>query len=126
MHERALHHQLPVREERGKQDSGAKHGEERGLEEAERLLLVGARIGLETDNWRVGLYGRNLTNEDSSPGATRWLHSYLIGIASTAGPAATLDPGLPSTAVAAYSLPRGIFGILRRERQVGIDFSYNF
>jgi hypothetical protein len=28
--------------------------------------------------------------------------------------------------VAAYSLPRGIFGILRRERQVGIDFSYNF
>ena len=88
--------------------------------------LLGARVGIETDNWRVGLYGRNLTNEDSSPGATRWLHSYLIGIASTAGPAATLDPGLPSTAVAAYSLPRGIFGILRRERQVGIDFSYNF
>ena len=23
-------------------------------------------------------------------------------------------------------MPRGIFGILRRERQVGIDFSYNF
>jgi outer membrane receptor protein involved in Fe transport len=86
--------------------------------------LVGARIGLETDNWRVGLYGRNLTNEDSSPGATRWLHAYLIGIPS--GPAATLDPGLPPTSVAAYSLPRGIFGVLRRERQVGIEFNYNF
>jgi len=86
--------------------------------------LLGARIGLETDNWRVGLYGRNLTNEDSSPGVTRWLHGYLIGIA--AGPAATLDPGLPPTSVASYSLPRGFFGVLRRERQVGIEANYKF
>jgi len=37
-----------------------------------------------------------------------------------------LKPGLPSTAVASYSLPRGIFGTLRRERQVGIEASYKF
>ena len=89
-------------------------------------LLAGARIGIETDSWRVGLYGRNLLNEDSLPGATRWLHAYLFGIPATAGPAATLDPGLPSTAVAAYSLPRGIFGTLRRERQIGLELNYKF
>jgi outer membrane receptor protein involved in Fe transport len=89
-------------------------------------LLAGARIGIETDSWRVGLYGRNLLNEDSLPGATRWLHSYLFGIPATAGPAATLDPGLPPTSVAAYSLPRGIFGTLRRERQIGLELNYKF
>lgn len=87
-------------------------------------LIAGARIGIETDSWRVGLYGRNLLNEDSLPGATRWLHSYLFGI--PAGPAATLDPGLPPTSVAAYSLPRGIFGTLRRERQIGLELNYKF
>jgi outer membrane receptor protein involved in Fe transport len=89
-------------------------------------LLAGARIGIETDSWRVGLYGRNLLNEDSLPGATRWLHSYLFGVPATAGPAATLDPGLPPTTVAAYSLPRGIFGTLRRERQIGLELNYKF
>ena len=92
--------------------------------------LLGARIGIETDDWRIGFYGRNLGNEDSVVGATRWLHTYLIGIApGTPGvPPSfiTLDPGLPSTAVASYSLPRGIFGILRRERQVGLEMSYKF
>lgn len=89
-------------------------------------LIAGARIGIETDSWRVGLYGRNLLNEDSLPGATRWLHPYLFGIPATAGPAATLDPGLPPTSVAAYSLPRGIFGTLRRERQIGLELNYKF
>lgn len=89
-------------------------------------LLAGARIGIETDSWRVGLYGRNLLNEDSLPGASRWLHGYLFGIPATAGPAATLDPGLPPTSVAAYSLPRGIFGNLRRERQIGLELNYKF
>jgi outer membrane receptor protein involved in Fe transport len=89
-------------------------------------LIAGARIGIETDSWRVGLYGRNLLDEDSLPGATRWLHSYLFGVPATAGPAATLDPGLPPTSVAAYSLPRGIFGTLRRERQIGLELNYKF
>ena len=83
--------------------------------------LLGARIGFETDNWRMGIYGRNLLDEDSVVGATRWLHTYLIGI-----PNVTLKPGLPSTSVASYSLPRGIFGTLRRERQIGIEASYKF
>jgi hypothetical protein len=87
---------------------------------------MGARVGIETDNWRAGIYGRNLLDESSAVGATRWLHPYLFGIPATAGPAATLDPGLPPTSVAAYSLPRGIFGTLRRERQIGLELNYKF
>jgi outer membrane receptor protein involved in Fe transport len=83
--------------------------------------LVGARFGFETEQWRIGIYGRNLTDEDASPSATRWLHPYLIGI-----PGLTLDPGLPPTTIASYSLPRGFFGILRRERQIGLEASYRF
>jgi outer membrane receptor protein involved in Fe transport len=87
-------------------------------------LLLGARFGIEKDSWRVGVYGRNLLDEDSVPGATRWLHPYLIG--TQAPGIANLDPGLPSTAIASYSLPRGIFGSLRRERQIGVEASYKF
>jgi outer membrane receptor protein involved in Fe transport len=85
--------------------------------------LLGARIGLETDDWRIGLYGRNLTNEDSLPAATRWLHGYMG--ATTAAP---LDPGLTVATpnVVGYGSPRGIFGTLRRERQVGLEMSYKF
>jgi len=81
--------------------------------------LLGARFGIQTDKWKLGVYGRNLTNEDSSPGVTRWLQLNLFGV-----PGATLNPGLPPTSVAAYSLPRGFFGVLRRERQVGLEFNY--
>jgi outer membrane receptor protein involved in Fe transport len=88
-------------------------------------LLMGARVGIETDSWKVGLYGRNLLDETSAVGATRWLHGYLIGFQGPV-PAATLDPGLPPTSVAAYSLPRGIFGTLRRESQIGLELSYKF
>ena len=91
-------------------------------------LLMGARVGIETDSWKVGLYGRNLLDETSAVGATRWLHSYLNGCdAIRPGcSAVTLDPGLPPTSVASYSLPRGIFGTLRRESQIGLELSYKF
>ena len=90
-------------------------------------LLAGARIGIETDSWRVGLYGRNLLDEDSLPGATRWLHAYLVGVpVGIPGVTPTLDPGLPPTTVAAYTIPRGILGNLRRERQIGLELNYKF
>ena len=87
-------------------------------------VLLGLRLGIETDSWKAGFYGRNLLNEDSLVGATRWLHSYLIG--SQAPGIGNIKPGLPSSAVASYSLPRGFFGTARRERQIGIEASYKF
>lgn len=87
-------------------------------------VLLGARFGVETDKWKAGFYGRNLTNEDSVPGATRWLDLYLIG--TQAPGIANIKPGLPSSTVVSYSTPRGFFGSLRRERQIGLEASYKF
>lgn len=87
-------------------------------------MLLGARFGLETDQWKAGFYGRNLTNEDSSPGVTRWLDLYLIG--TQAPGIANIKTGLPSSTVVSYSTPRGFFGSLRRERQIGFEASYKF
>ena len=57
--------------------------------------LVGLRFGVEGDNWNAGVYARNLTNEDSSPSATRWFEGWLIG---SSGVPSTLDPGfIPTT-----------------------------
>ena len=84
-------------------------------------LLLGTRFGIENDNWSVGVYGRNLLNEDSAAGVTRWLHTMLSPAYGQA-----LDPGLPSTAIAAYGSPRAFFGALRQDRQIGIEASYKF
>lgn len=102
--------------------------------------LLGMRLGLKSDKWSVGLYGRNLTNEDSVVSATRWLHQFLFASAGT------LDAGVPARFVtppagsgltcpttnpacvpaAQYSLPRGFFGALRQQRQIGIEATWTF
>jgi outer membrane receptor protein involved in Fe transport len=108
-------------------------------------ILVGARIGVSTDQWTASLYGRNLTNEDAPLVATRWLQNpYLVipgngvALASAAQLAAAGLPayppvnGIPTTGanalnnVAAYNLPRGFFASLRQERQIGIEFTFGF
>lgn len=78
--------------------------------------LLGARIGLRTEKWTVAFIGRNLTDEDSAVLATRWLQSPYISVFSlnVAPPAADRQP-----VRAFYSLPR-------RERQLGVEFSYRF
>jgi outer membrane receptor protein involved in Fe transport len=107
--------------------------------------LVGARFGVANDNWTVALYGRNLTNEDAVAIATRWLQNPYIAISTIAIPgtapvrstASQTAAGLPAfpagsaaalgaANVAAYSLPRSFFAMLRRERQVGLELTYRF
>ena len=109
--------------------------------------LLGMRLGFKTDKWRLGIYGRNLTNEDSVVSATRWLHQFLFATgnpAATPNTSVTLDPGparfmappagsglvCPATnpvcvPAAQYSLPRGFFGALRQQRQIGIEGTWN-
>jgi iron complex outermembrane receptor protein len=86
--------------------------------------VVGMRIGVETANWSAGVYGRNILDEDAPTAVTRWLQSpYLLA------PGALVQPNTPPTTLipgASYTLPRGFFGSLRRERQVGLEFNYNF
>ena len=78
--------------------------------------LVGARIGVEGDNWSLALLGRNLTDEDSAILATRWLQVPYLTFAS-------LNVAPPS---ADRGIPRAFFALPRRERQIGLELSYDF
>ena len=78
--------------------------------------LLGARIGVQSENWSLALIGRNLTDEDSAILATRWLQS----------PYFTFSTLFVSPAAADRSAPRAFFALPRRERQVGIELSVNF
>ncbi|MCU0975663.1 MAG: TonB-dependent receptor [Steroidobacteraceae bacterium] len=82
--------------------------------------LVGARLGISGERWSAGLYGRNLTDEDAPLVATRWFTlPYGFGYGAQV-PVAQRIPG------ADYGAPRGFFGTLRRERQVGVEFTYRY
>lgn len=77
--------------------------------------ILGARMGLEADNWAFNLYGQNLTDEDSIVMATRWLQTpYFFAGINTA----------PATA--SRSAPRAFFGTLRNGPQYGAELKLRF
>jgi outer membrane receptor protein involved in Fe transport len=86
-------------------------------------FLVNARIGVKNENFSITLFGRNLTNEDSIPLATRW---FDLRYGSSAGliPAGLTFDGRP--AFAETGSPRGLFGALRKSRTFGIEGSFSF
>lgn len=104
-------------------------------------FLVNARLGIKTKNFSIAVFGRNLTNEDSVPLATRWFDlrygsacrsdvpqvpGQVFGCTSTVArplSTATFD-GRP--AVAETGSTRGIFGALRKSRTVGVEATFNF
>jgi outer membrane receptor protein involved in Fe transport len=95
------------------------------LAETGDTFLANARIGIRTPRFSIAVFGRNLTDEDSIPLATRWFD--LRYGAGTRGlpPAATVTfDGRP--AVIETGSPRGFFGSLRRGRTVGIEATVNF
>ncbi|RMF08010.1 MAG: TonB-dependent receptor [Alphaproteobacteria bacterium] len=88
-------------------------------------FLLGAKIGVRGERWQVNVFGRNLTDEDSIVLATRWF-DLRYGFGPNV-PAILADGGaLGGPGAVSFGLPRGFFGTLRRPRQVGIEFSYNF
>ncbi len=78
-------------------------------------LLLGLRAGIRGDNWSAALIGRNLTDEDSAILATRWLQSPFIN---------RLTVRSSAPAGADTGMPRAFFALPRRERQFGVEFSY--
>ena len=101
---------------------------------APEATVVGARLGVEGENWSATLFGRNLTDEDAPPMATRWLSiPYFFNVNT-----AYLHPGSPGQGRAPSSTtanprnaadtggPRAFFGSLRKERQFGAEFTYRF
>lgn len=102
-------------------------------------FLVNARLGIKTKNFTVAVFGRNLTNEDSVPLATRWFdlrygsacRSDVPQFPSATCPSTVARPIGPTTfngspAVAETGSPRGIFGALRKSRTFGIEGTFNF
>jgi iron complex outermembrane recepter protein len=80
--------------------------------------LVGARLGIRGDNWSITAFGKNLTDEDAVPMTTRWLQVPYFTFASVA-----VGSNIPG---ADTGTPRAFFGALRRERQLGLELTYNF
>lgn len=84
--------------------------------------ILNARLGVRGDGWEVAVFGRNLTDEDSIPLATRWFdlrHGFAprnIPFGALAGAGQSADTGLP----------RGFFAPLRKGRQLGLEVSFDF
>jgi hypothetical protein len=127
---------------------GSKYVQVHNLAETGATTLVNLRLGVRSDNgWRVELFGRNLTDSDTIPLATRWFDlttgSAWPGQSSGApcvqatslvpcAPPATSPVGYPVTAAptrpggADVGSPRAFFGALRPGRTFGIEFRYDF
>ncbi|MDZ7588895.1 MAG: TonB-dependent receptor [Parasphingorhabdus sp.] len=90
------------------------------LAETGDTFLLNARLGVGGEQWELALFGRNLTDEDSIPLATRWFDlRYGIGVSPT-------QPA--NTAALAYdrSFPRAFFGALRKGRTFGAEAKFKF
>jgi iron complex outermembrane recepter protein len=88
-------------------------------------FLLNARIGLRTENFTLALFGRNLTNEDAIPLATRWFDlRYGAGTRGLPPAASVTFDGRP--AQIETGTPRGFFATLRKGRTFGVEGTFNF
>jgi iron complex outermembrane recepter protein len=88
-------------------------------------FLLSSRIGLRSDKWSFTIFGRNLTNEQSIPLATRWFdYRYGGGRTTATQPASGLYNG--QNLATETGAPRGFFGSLRKGRTIGIEGTFNF
>jgi outer membrane receptor protein involved in Fe transport len=88
-------------------------------------FLLNARIGIKTEQFTVSLFGRNLTNEDSIPLATRWFDlRYGAGTRGLPPAASVTFDGRP--AQIETGSPRGFFATLRKGRTFGAEATFNF
>jgi iron complex outermembrane recepter protein len=88
-------------------------------------FLVNARLGIKTDKFTIALFGRNLTDEDTIPLATRWFDlRYGAGTTGLPPAAGVTFDGRP--AQVETGSPRGFFGALRKGRTFGLEGTFNF
>lgn len=88
-------------------------------------FLLNARLGYRTENFTISVFGRNLTDEDSIPLATRWF-DYRYGAGTTGLPAAATVTFDGRPAVIETGAPRAFFATLRKGRTFGAEASFNF
>lgn len=86
-------------------------------------FLLNARIGVRSDNWSLTLFGRNLTDEDSIPLATRWFDYRYGNGRRDVGATGTFQG---RTLAVETGAPRAFFAALRKGRTFGLEASFNF
>ncbi len=86
-------------------------------------FLLNARFGLRHDNFSIALFGRNLTDEDSIPLATRWFDLRYGGARNGLPTTSTFD-GRPAQVETGNS--RAFFATLRKGRTFGVEATFNF
>jgi outer membrane receptor protein involved in Fe transport len=95
------------------------------LAETGDTFLLNARVGVRFGNFTISAFGRNLTNEDSIPLATRWFDlRYGAGTRGLPPAASVTFDGRP--AVIETGSPRGFFAPLRRSRTFGLEANVSF
>ncbi len=93
--------------------------------ETGETFLLNARLGIKTENFTFAVFGRNLTDEDTIPLATRWFDlRYGAGTRGIPAAATITFDGRP--AIAETGTPRGFFGQLRKGRTFGVEGSFRF
>jgi outer membrane receptor protein involved in Fe transport len=102
---------------------GSKYVQVHNLAETGDTNMLGLRLGVRSERWSLTAFGRNLTDEDTIPLATRWFDLRYGGC--TAGQNCR---GLAGTAPANADRgsPRSFFGALRKGRTFGAELSYSF
>ncbi len=95
----------------------SKYVQVHNLAETGSASILGAQIGIQSDNWTIMAYGRNILDEDSIVMATRWLQTPYLSTGFS-----------PNTAPvdAARGAPRAFFGTLRRGAAYGVEARYRF
>jgi len=93
-------------------------------------FLLNARVGIRTDRFSLVAFGRNLTNEDAPPLATRWFdYRYGNAVRNLPPPGANgLRTGTFNSqpAVIDTGAPRAFFATLRKGRTFGIEGTFRF
>jgi outer membrane receptor protein involved in Fe transport len=110
---------------------GSKYVQVHNLAETGSTTLVNLRVGVRSeDGWSIVAFGRNLTDVDSIPMATRWF-DLRTGSARICSTSVTTNciPATPTPGRAGggdTGSPRAFFGALRKGRTFGLEFTYDF
>ncbi len=110
---------------------GSKFVQVHNLAETGETTLVNLRVGLRSeDGWSIVAFGRNLTDDDTIPLATRWFDlrtgTQRVCGATVGSPCVPANPPPGAYGGADAGSPRGFFGSLRRGRTFGLEFTYDF
>jgi iron complex outermembrane recepter protein len=87
--------------------------------ETGEATLVGARAGISGEHWKLSVWGKNLTDENTIPIATRWFDLFQ-GSAAAAGLTAPGSTGIDTGS------PRAYFFMPRRGKTIGAELKLTY